>query len=124
MQPSFFRWLYSFHYSMQLGIPGEVFTAIIGLVMLLSLITGLIVYRKHIWDALRFKAGLNFKNNRTAISSLHRIIGVWAMLFTAILFFTGFWMNKEMFAPSAWKLDDPHQNVLVKANIDTLVKTV
>lgn len=120
--PSFFRWLYSFHYSLQLGMPGKLFTAIVGLVMLLSLITGLIIYRKHFWDAIRFKAGLNFKNKRTAISSLHRIIGVWAMLFTAILFFTGFWMNKEHFAPSEWKLGKPHNNYLVKANIDQMIK--
>lgn len=120
--PSFFRWLYSFHYSLQLGIPGELFSAIIGLVMLLSLVSGLIVYRKHLWDALRFKAGLNFKNGRTAISSLHRIVGVWAMLSTAVFFFTGFWMNKEHFAPSEWKLNPPHQNIEVKVDIDTLVK--
>jgi uncharacterized iron-regulated membrane protein len=120
--PSFFRWLYSLHYSLQLGMPGMLFTAIIGLVMLLSLITGIIIYRKHFWDALRFKAGLNFKNSRTAISSLHRIIGVWSMLFTAILFFTGFWMNKEHFSPAAWVLHAPHKNLLVNANIDTLVK--
>ena len=119
--PSFFRWLYSFHYSLQLGIPGELFAAIIGLIMLLSLITGAIVYRKHFWDAFRFKAGLNFKNKRTTISSLHRIIGVWAMLFTAILFFTGFWMNKDHFSPSEWTLSLPHENVLVKTNIDELV---
>jgi len=119
--PSFFRWLYSFHYSLQLGMPGKLFTAVIGLVMLLSLVTGLIIYRKHLWDALRFRAGLNFKNRRTAISSLHRIVGVWAMLFTAILFFTGFWMNREHFSPSTWKLMAPHQNIQVKANIDSLI---
>ncbi len=120
--PSFFRWLYSFHYSLQLGFPGKLFTAVIGLAMLLSLITGLIIYRKHFWDALRFKVRLNFKNRRTAISSLHRIIGVWAMLFTAILFFTGFWMNRELFSPSEWTLFPSHTNILVAANIDEVVK--
>ncbi|WP_316829039.1 PepSY-associated TM helix domain-containing protein [Pedobacter miscanthi] len=121
LQPSFFRWLYSLHYSLQLGMPGKLFSAIIGLIMLLSLITGIIVYRKHFWDALRFKAGLNFKNSRTAISSLHRIIGVWAMLFTALLFFTGFWMNREHFSPETWKINPPVQNTLVKVDIDSLV---
>lgn len=121
LQPSFFRWLYSLHYSLQLGMPGKLFSAVIGLVMLLSLITGIIIYRKHFWDALRFKAGLNFKNSRTAISSLHRIIGVWAMLFTALLFFSGFWLNREHFSPETWKINPPAENILVKVNIDSLV---
>lgn len=120
--PSVLRWLYSFHYSLQLGFPGKLFTAIIGLLMLLSLITGTIIYRKHLWDALRFKAGLNFKNSRTTISSLHRIIGVWATLFTAILFFTGFWLNIDQFTPGSWKLYKPHQNLLVAANVDEMIK--
>jgi len=122
LEPSFFRWLYSFHYSLQMGMPGMVFTAIVGLVMLFSLITGTIVYRKHFWDALRFKAGLNFKNQRTAISFMHRVAGVWGMVFTAILFFTGFWMNSKEFSPAQWKLSAPHANYEVKANIDELVK--
>lgn len=120
--PSFFRWLYSLHYSLQLGMPGKLFTAIIGLIMLLSLATGLVVYRKHLWDALRFKAGLNFKNRRTALSSLHRIVGVWATIFTAILFFTGFWMNKEHFSADTWKLMPVHRNSIVSANLDDIVQ--
>ena len=120
--PSFFRWLYSFHYSLQLGMPGKLFTAVIGLIMLMSLLTGLLVYRKHLWDALRFKAGLNFKNRRTALSSLHRIVGVWATIFTAILFFTGFWMNREHFSADTWKLMPVHKNSLVRANLDSIVE--
>ncbi len=121
ISPSFFRWLYSFHYSLQAGTPGKAFTAFVGLLMLFSLLTGIIIYRKHFWDALRFKAGLNFKNGRTTLSSLHRIIGVWSMLFTGALFFTGFWMNRESFASSAWKLNKPHKNYLVPVNINSLV---
>lgn len=121
MTPSFFRWLYSFHYSLQLGMPGKLFSGLIGLVMLLSMITGTIVYRKHFWDALRFKAGLNFKNKRTAISSMHRIVGVWALIFNALLFFSGFWMNKEHFTPQAWKINPPSTNKMVAANVDEVL---
>lgn len=121
LQPSFFRWLYSLHYSLQLGIPGKFFSGLVGLIMLFSLITGMIIYRKHFWDALRFRAGLNFKNTRTTISSIHRIVGVWAMLFTALLFFTGFWMDKEHFSTSSWKTNPPIINIAVKVNIDSLV---
>ncbi|RZK44332.1 MAG: PepSY domain-containing protein [Hymenobacter sp.] len=121
MSPLLLRWLYSFHYSLQLGIPGKLFTGLVGLVMLLSLLTGTIIYRRHFWDALRFKAGLNFKNRRTAVSTLHRIIGVWALLFNAVLFFTGFFLNKHEFTPSGWKLNKPHVNYQVPANIDKVI---
>jgi len=119
--PSFLRWIYTFHYSLQLGIPGMFLTAIIGLVMLLSLITGVVVYRKHFWQAVRFRAGLNFKSWRTGLSSLHRIIGVWALLFNIILFFTGFWMLREYFMPSMWILPKQQANYEVPVSIDRLV---
>lgn len=118
---SFFRWLYTLHYSLQSGFPGMAFTAFIGIIMLLSLITGTIIYRKNFWAALRFKVKFNLKNERTISSSIHRIIGVWSMLFTAILFFTGFWMLREYFDPAEWQLYPPHKNELVKANIDSLI---
>lgn len=121
ISPLFLRWLYSFHYSLQLGIPGKLFTGLIGLVMLLSLLTGTIIYRRHFWDALRFKAGLNFKNRRTAVSTLHRLIGVWALLFNAVLFFTGFFLNKHEFTPSGWKLNKVHVNCEVISNIDKVI---
>ncbi|WP_406825512.1 PepSY-associated TM helix domain-containing protein [Pedobacter sp. KACC 23697] len=119
--PSFLRWIYTLHYSLQLGVPGMLLTAIVGLVMLLSLITGTVIYRKHFWKALRFKAGLNFRSWRTGVSSLHRIIGVWALLFNIILFFTGFWMLKEYFSPAMWTLPKQQANYEVAANIDSLM---
>jgi uncharacterized iron-regulated membrane protein len=110
------------HYSLQLGIPGMLFTGLVGLLMLLSLITGSIVYRKHFWQAFTFKAGLNFKNRRTTLSSLHRILGVWSVGFTAMLFFTGFWMLKEYFSPQEWQLPKHQPAYAIKANIDSVVE--
>jgi uncharacterized iron-regulated membrane protein len=120
--PSFFRWLYTLHYSLQMGVPGMLLSGLMGIIMLFSLVTGAIVYRKHFWRALRFKAGLNLKNRRTAISSLHRIIGVWSLLFTGVLFFSGFWMLREYFTPAYWQLPRHEPAYAVPANIDTLVK--
>lgn len=121
LTPSFFRWLYTLHYSLQLGIPGMLLSGIMALAMLLSLLTGSIVYRKHFWQALRLKAGLNFKNRRSAVSSLHRILGVWSLGFTAVLFFTGFWMLKEYFTPGQWQLPKYQPAYAVPANIDSIV---
>lgn len=118
---SFMRWLYQFHYSLQLGMPGKLFSGFIGLVMLLSLLTGIVIYRKHFWDALLLRGVLNFKNQRTAVSSLHRVIGVWAMVFNAILFFTGFWMNLDFFQPAGWKISPPFINQSAAANMDSII---
>jgi len=118
---SFMRWLYCFHYSLLLGMPGKLFTGIIGLVMVLSLLTGVIIYSKHFWDALLLRGVLNFKNQRTGVSSLHRVVGVWAMVFNIILFFTGFWMNMDFFIPSGWKINPPSVNQAVAANMDSVI---
>ncbi|QJD97683.1 PepSY domain-containing protein [Mucilaginibacter robiniae] len=121
LSPFFMRWLYSFHYSLQLGIPGKLFTGMVGLVMVFSLITGTIVYRKHFWEAFRWQAGLKFKNRRTTVSTLHRIIGVWSVLFNFILFFTGFWLNRKEFTSVGWKLHPPHVNYVISANLDAVI---
>lgn len=121
LSPSFLRWLYTLHYSLQMGIPGMFLTAIIGLLMLLSLLTGTIIYRKHFWQAMKFKSVFRFNNWRTGASSLHRIIGVWSLIFNVVLFFTGFWMLREYFSPSMWILPKQQENYEVPVNIDRIV---
>jgi uncharacterized iron-regulated membrane protein len=119
--PSFLRWLYTLHYSLQMGIPGMLITAIMGLLMLLSLLTGIIIYRRRFWQVVTFKSGFRFNNWRTGASSLHRIIGVWSLVFNVLLFFTGFWMLREYFSPSMWVLPKQQKNYEVSANIDHIV---
>ncbi|WP_044199977.1 PepSY-associated TM helix domain-containing protein [Dyadobacter tibetensis] len=101
--PSFIEWLFQFHFSFQLGIPGAALTAIFGLTMLLSLITGAVVYRKMIWKVLSFRLRLNRKNWRTITSDLHRIVGVWTLLLNAVIFFTGFWFNLFALDSKSWE---------------------
>ncbi|SKB79008.1 PepSY-associated TM helix domain-containing protein [Dyadobacter psychrophilus] len=101
--PSFIEWLFQFHFSFQLGIPGAALTAIFGTTMLLSLLTGAIVYRKMLWKVLSFRVKINRKNWRTISSDLHRIVGVWSLLLNAVIFFTGFWMNMFAFKAKTWQ---------------------
>lgn len=101
--PSFIEWLFQFHFSFQLGIPGAALTAIFGITMLLSLLTGAVVYRKMLWKVLTFQVKINRKNWRTISSDLHRIIGVWSLLLNAVIFFTGFWMNMFAFKSKIWQ---------------------
>ncbi|KAA6432706.1 PepSY domain-containing protein [Dyadobacter flavalbus] len=111
--PSLLEWLFQFHFSFQLGIPGAALTAIFGITMLLSLLTGAIVYQKMLWHVLCFRVKINRKNWRTISSDLHRIIGVWSLLFNAVIFFTGFWMNLFAFKSKTW------QNELVSTRSNT-----
>jgi LPXTG-motif cell wall-anchored protein len=97
-------------------------TGIVGIIMLLSLITGTIVYRKHFFDALFFKAGLNFKNRRTTLSSLHRVIGVWSLIVNAILFFTGFWLNLPAFSTNGWNKNDYIQNNRLQTSVAAMIE--
>jgi uncharacterized iron-regulated membrane protein len=101
--PSLMHWILQFHWSYQLGIPGLLLATIFGVTMLLSMLTGLIIYRKYVWRVLLFRVPIKGKNWRTRTSSLHRVIGVWTLLFNVVIFFTGFWMNMFSMDPAYWK---------------------
>jgi len=122
--PSFIEWLYQLHFSFQLGVPGAALTALLGLIMLGSLLTGLIIYRKMVWKVLTFRARINPKNWRTISSDLHRIVGVWSLLLNAVIFFTGFWMNLFAFKPQTWQteLRPTPPNTLMALSADDLYR--
>lgn len=101
--PSLIEWLFQFHFSFQLGMPGAALTAVFGITMLLSLLTGIVVYKKMIWKVITFQIRINRKNWRTISSDLHRIVGVWSLLLNAVIFFTGFWMNLFAFKAKTWQ---------------------
>ncbi|MEG9328917.1 PepSY-associated TM helix domain-containing protein [Salinimicrobium catena] len=86
---TFTRWLLKFHYSFQSGPWGRLVVLIVGVLFFISLLTGLIVYRKSIMDTLLFRTRIKKKNKRSFYSSLHRIVGVWALLLNLLLVITG-----------------------------------
>ncbi|RYC66530.1 PepSY-associated TM helix domain-containing protein [Spirosoma sordidisoli] len=99
-------WLLLFHYTLLGGKPGELVVALLGIVLLVSVLTGFWIYRKSIVPVLLFRVRVNRKNWRTISSGLHRIVGVWALLFNAMIALTGFWMlrytfTKEYYEPLA-----------------------
>jgi uncharacterized iron-regulated membrane protein len=125
LNPSLMYWIFQFHWSFQLGIPGLLLATIFGLSMLLSSVTGLIIYRKYVWKVLTFKVKVKWDNWRTTTSGLHRILGVWALFFNVIIFFTGFWMNMFSLDPTYWKKQTVSCPVstLSSQNIDTMFTT-
>lgn len=93
---TFTRWLLRFHYSFQAGAAGRIAVFVVGILFLFSLLSGLYIYRKSILKTLLFKTSVNKKSVRTYYSSLHRIVGVWALIFNLLLVVTGLFL--------AWKV--------------------
>lgn len=101
---TFTRWLLRFHYSFQGGIPGRFLVFFIGILFLLSLVTGTYLYRKSFLKTFKLKLRFRGKNKRTFYSSLHRLVGVWALLLNLVLVLTGIFLSYKV-ATSA--LADP-----------------
>jgi len=87
----FVSWLSKFHNSFHLGKTGEWLLGFFALIFLLSIITGLILFRKNILAVLLFKKSVYKRNN------LHQLIGVYALLFNLMIAVTGFWMQRYVF---------------------------
>jgi uncharacterized iron-regulated membrane protein len=99
----FMGWLVGLHYSLLGGAFGQLVVGVLSIVLILSLITGIYVYKKHIIDVLAFKVRVSFKNSRKAYSSLHRVVGVWSLVFNMLFAITGFWMLRYVFFPETYQ---------------------
>lgn len=123
--PGLMHWILQFHWSFQLGLPGLLLATIFGITMLLSMLTGLIIYRKFFWRVLLFRVPFKWDNWRRASSSLHRIIGVWTLLFNLIIFFTGFWMNMFSMDPAYWRkqMRPAPENTLSEVSMDSMLRS-
>lgn len=119
---TFTRWLLKFHYSFQAGPAGRILVFIIGIIFLFSLLTGVYLYRKSVIKTLFCSTRLNLKTKRTLYSSLHRIIGTWALLFNLVLVITGIFLAwtvaasglKPPAAPQTPAVDAPVEHLLIQ----------
>lgn len=99
---SFMNWLSTFHNSFHLHKKGEWLLGFFGLIFLISLLTGLILYRKSILAVLAFRKRVYKWSN------LHQLVGVYALLFNLMIGITGVWMQryvfkKEFYSGNGWK---------------------
>ncbi|MGJ5641302.1 PepSY-associated TM helix domain-containing protein [Formosa sp. S-31] len=83
------KWILKLHYSFHAGPYGRVLVLIMGVLFFLSLITGLILYRKVLVKTLLFKVKIKRSHRRNFYSALHRYVGVWALLLNLVLVITG-----------------------------------
>lgn len=78
--------------------------AIFSLPLLLTSLTGLLFYKRW-WKRiamLRLRSG-----GRVFFSDLHRLLGIWTLLFTFVIGATGIWYFVEI--PLGWRPDKPQQ---------------
>lgn len=89
-------WILKLHYSLHSGIIGESLILLIGVFFLLSLITGLIVYRKALLDIFTFRTKILKRRKRLLMSGVHRYVGVWALVFNLLIVLTGVVISFEV----------------------------
>ncbi|GAA4342015.1 PepSY-associated TM helix domain-containing protein [Flaviaesturariibacter amylovorans] len=123
---SLYDLLLTMHFTFFLGKVGELMAGVFALALLGSVITGLIVYRRHLVKVLTFRMKMQWRNWRMISSNLHRVIGVWSLLFNLVLAGSGFYMMlyafdlKAQFGSNASTAIEPPPTVSV--NVDTLIR--
>lgn len=118
--------LLTLHYKFYLGRFGEFLAALFALALLGSVLSGLYVYRKSLLKVLLFRFRGRWTNWRTISSNLHRILGVWGLIFNLVLALSGFWMLKytldvkNHFSPSA--TEKPAPPPIIGASLDGAIR--
>jgi uncharacterized iron-regulated membrane protein len=77
------------HYNLLSGTPGKIVVLLVGVALVILTITGFILYRRSVVKVLTFRQKISFKSPRSMFSSLHRVVGVWALAFNMLLCVTG-----------------------------------
>ena len=93
-------WLSAFHNSFHQGKKGEWLLGFFAFIFLISIITGIILYRKNIVAVLLCRK-IIFKR-----SNLHQVAGTWALIFNLMIGITGFWMQRYVFKKEFYQLSD------------------
>lgn len=75
------------HLRLFMGLWGRVFVGVFGVTLVLSCITGLWIYRG--WIKNLFRLRWNAAGARTRWSDLHKLVGVWSLLFNVVIGVTG-----------------------------------
>ncbi|MGC4100122.1 PepSY-associated TM helix domain-containing protein [Ferruginibacter sp.] len=111
MRHNFMSWLAAFHSSFHAGKTGEWLLGFFAVIFVLSLVTGIILYRKNIVATILFKKTVWKKNN------LHQLIGTWALLFNLMIGVTGFWMQRYVFKKDFYKSYDWVNTIKASPNL-------
>ncbi len=79
--------LITFHADLHLGNPiGLLITGLLGLTLFASIVTGVVIHRKILREAFKFRP---WRSLRLLFTDSHKALGVWGLLFHASIAFTG-----------------------------------
>ncbi|MEX2615137.1 MAG: PepSY-associated TM helix domain-containing protein [Alphaproteobacteria bacterium] len=82
--------LVNYHTRLFLGREGRWLVGILGIGMLGSLVTGVIVHHKILRQLFSLRLG---RSLRLLLSDLHKLLGSWTLPFTAVIAITGIWLG-------------------------------
>jgi uncharacterized iron-regulated membrane protein len=106
MKHNFMSWLSVFHNSFHLEKKGEWLLGFFALVFVLSISTGIILYRRNVVTVLLFRKRM-FR-----AANLHQLIGVYALLFNLVIGVSGYWMQRYVFKKQFYAAEQPYTPVL------------
>ncbi|SMO60241.1 Uncharacterized iron-regulated membrane protein [Fodinibius sediminis] len=80
------------HYSLMAGLSGRIIVAILGMLFLLSLLTGLYLYRNKLLKMLSFQWTTNKRRRRKKYAFWHNLVGTWSLIFNLLIAITGLYL--------------------------------
>lgn len=118
---NFMSWLSAFHNSFHLKKKGEWLLGFFAVVFVISILTGIVLYRKNIVSVLLLRKKMFRKAN------LHQLIGVYALLFNLMIGVTGYWMQRYVFKKDFYKTQQPYTPVITPSpalffNVDSALQ--
>jgi uncharacterized iron-regulated membrane protein len=85
------------------GKAGESLTAVAAVLLLLATATGALVYRRSLLRVLLFRVRIRRLDLRAAAADVHRVVGVWFLLFNVTLAATGLWFQRQVFSAAHYR---------------------
>lgn len=102
---NFMSWLSALHNSFHGKKKGEWMLGFFGLLFIMNLLTGMLLYRKKILPVLLFRKRMFTKTN------LHQLVGTYALLFNLLIAITGVWMQRYVFKKDFYTPRPPYVSV-------------
>lgn len=93
-----------FHFSLLSGKTGAQIILVMAILLAISLLTGAWIYRHAFGKVLTFRVKLEWSHRNRRWRNLHRILGVWAILFNLVIVITGIIMVQKVIDSRKGKL--------------------
>lgn len=107
------------HFTLMSGRNGSIIILVMAAVMLAAIATGLYVYRKHLLKVLTFRDKIEWKIRRRRWRNLHRIVGVWSLVFNLLIVITGILIQWKVVSARVGK-KAPSVNIARHVDFDRL----